>query len=89
MKLGQCMSASPKHLLVHENCFKEKSLHLTRDELTLIVKMTCENWAREDYFKKTNRNNNNKTNKTKQQQQQQKKKKKTHPTCSYFKKCEF
>lgn len=51
--------------------------------------MTCENWAREDYFKKKNRNNTNKTNKTKQQQQQQKKKKKTHPTCSYFKKCEF
>lgn len=50
--------------------------------------MTCENWAREDYLKKTNRNNTNKTNKTKQQQQQ-KKKKKTHPTCSYFKKCEF
>lgn len=84
MKLGQCMSASPKHLLVHENCFKEKSLHLTRDELTLIVKMTCENWAREDYFKKTNRNNNNKTNKTKQQQQQQKKKKKDPPYLFVF-----
>lgn len=73
MKLGQYMSASPKHLLVHENCFNEKSLHLTRAELILIVKMTCETWAREDYLKTTTtttkptktRNNNKKTTKQK------------------------